>query len=520
MFLPQVVRKRRVMKKGVAHLIPFIEEEKEKNQESKPKAKVLLATVKGDVHDIGKNIVAVVLRCNNFDVIDLGVMVPADKILEKARQENVDVIGLSGLITPSLDEMVHVAKELKREKFKQPLMIGGATTSRLHTAVKIEPMYNNPVVHVLDASRSVSVTGNLVSKTLRDGFLNEIKQEYQQLREQHEGRSNRRNYLSLEKARRNRTNISWESTPIVKPKKPGIHLFEDYPLSELRNYIDWGPFFITWQMPGRFPAILKDDKYGEEAQKLYDDARLLLDKIVKEQLFTAHGVIGLFPANSVGDDIEVYTGESRNNIRTVLHTLRQQAEKRRGQPNKALADYVAPKSSGRDDYVGGFAVTAGHGTQKLAQKFEDEHDDYHAIMTKALADRLAEAFAELLHEKVRKEYWGYAPEENFTNEELIREKYTGIRPAAGYPAQPDHTEKDIIFDLLNVQENTGIELTESYAMTPPSSVSGLYFAHPKSTYFNVGDLKKDQIKDHAERKGMSVETVERWLQSNLEYDPK
>ncbi|MDR8393591.1 methionine synthase [Aliifodinibius sp. S!AR15-10] len=519
MFLPQVVKSARVMKKGVAHLIPFIEKEKEKNNNTEPKAKVLLATVKGDVHDIGKNIVGVVLRCNNFDVIDLGVMVPAEKILEEAKNQNVDVIGLSGLITPSLDEMVHVAKELKREKFNQPLMIGGATTSRLHTAVKIEPMYDQPVVHVLDASRSVSVTGNLISKTLRDGFVKDTAKEYEELRKKHEGRSDRRNYLPLEEARCNKTEIDWDKAPIVKPKKPGIHLFKDYPLSELRNYIDWGPFFITWQMPGRFPAVLEDEKYGEEAQKLYDDARILLDRIVKEKLLAANGVIGLFPANSVGDDIEVYTDESRSEGRTVLHTLRQQAEKRRGQPNKALSDFVAPKESGVADYVGGFAVTAGHGSKELATKFEEQHDDYQAILTKALADRLAEAFAELMHEKVRKEYWGYAPDENFNNEELIREEYTGIRPAAGYPAQPDHTEKDILFDLLNVQETTGIELTESFAMTPPASVSGLYFAHPESTYFNVGNLLKDQVEDYARRKGMSLEKMERWLQSNLEYDP-
>lgn len=520
MFLPQVVKSARVMKKGVAHLVPYIEEEKKKSDNSEPKAKVLLATVKGDVHDIGKNIVSVVLRCNNFDVIDLGVMVPAEKILEEARSQNVDVIGLSGLITPSLDEMVHVAKELKREDFKQPLMIGGATTSRLHTAVKIEPMYNQPVVHVLDASRSVSVTGNLVSKTLRDAFVKDMAEEYKELREQHEGRSSRRTYLSLEEARANKTQIDWEDAPIAKPQKPGIHYFEDYPLSELRNYIDWGPFFITWQMPGRFPQVLEDEKYGEEAQKLYDEANKLLDRIVKEQLLHANGVIGLFPANSVGDDIEIYTDESRSEVRTVLHTIRQQSEKRRGQPNKALADFVAPKKSGKIDYVGGFAVTAGLGAEKLVQQFEDEHDDYHAILTKALADRLAEAFAELMHEKVRKEYWGYAPDENFTNDELIREQYTGIRPAPGYPAQPDHTEKDILFDLLNVQEKTGIELTESYAMMPPASVSGLYFAHPDSTYFNVGNLKKDQIEDYARRKGMSVEEIERWLQSNLEYEPE
>ncbi|MDX1618651.1 MAG: vitamin B12 dependent-methionine synthase activation domain-containing protein, partial [Balneolaceae bacterium] len=520
MFLPQVVKSARVMKKGVAHLVPYIEKEKEKSGNSEPKAKVLMATVKGDVHDIGKNIVGVVLRCNNFEVIDLGVMVPADKILKEARDQKVDVIGLSGLITPSLDEMVHVAKELKRERFEQPLLIGGATTSRLHTAVKIAPKYDRPVIHVLDASRSVSVTGNLVSKTLRDGFVREKQEEYEKLRERHEGRSGRKTYLSIGEARENRTEIDWESSNIVKPKKPGIHVFDGYPLSELRNYIDWGPFFITWQMPGRFPAILEDETYGEEARTLYEEANRLLDRIVKEKLLTANGVIGLFPANSVGDDLELYTDDGREEVLAVLHTLRQQAKKRSGQPNKALADYVAPKESGIDDYLGGFAVTTGIGSERLVAQFEEQHDDYHAILAKALADRLAEAFAELMHEKVRKEYWGYAPDEQLSNEELIKEKYRGIRPAPGYPAQPDHTEKRILFDLLDAEANAGIELTEHYAMTPPASVSGLYFAHPESTYFNVGDLEKDQIRDYAERKRMSVEEVERWLRPNLNYDPE
>jgi len=520
MFLPQVVKSARVMKKGVAHLVPYIEEEKARNNNTEPKAKVLMATVKGDVHDIGKNIVGVVLRCNNFDVIDLGVMVPADKILEEARNQKVDVIGLSGLITPSLDEMVHVAKELKREKFEQPLLIGGATTSRLHTAVKIAPMYDRPVIHVLDASRSVSVTGNLVSKTLRDDFVKEKSEEYEKLRERHEGRSRRKTYLTLGEARANRTDIDWKRSDVAEPKKTGVQVFEEFPLSELRNYIDWGPFFITWQMPGKFPDILEDEKYGEEAKKLYEEANKLLDRIVKEKLLTANGVIGLFPANSAGDDIELYTDESRDEILTVLHTLRQQAGKRKGQPNKALADFVAPKESGIADYVGGFAVTAGIGSDKLVKRFEEEHDDYHAILAKALADRLAEAFAELLHQKVRREYWGYAPDERLSNEELIREQYRGIRPAPGYPAQPDHTEKRILFDLLDAEENAGIELTEHFAMTPPASVSGLYFAHPESTYFNVGDIGKDQVRDYADRKGMSVEEVERWLRPNLNYDPE
>ncbi|MGD8747084.1 MAG: methionine synthase [Balneolaceae bacterium] len=520
MFLPQVVKSARVMKKGVAHLVPFIEKEKEKNQNSEPKAKVLLATVKGDVHDIGKNIVSVVLHCNNFDVIDLGVMVPADKILDEARKNKVDIIGLSGLITPSLDEMVHVAKELKREKFQQPLMIGGATTSRMHTAVKIEPMYDQPVVHVLDASRSVSVTSNLVSKTLRDGFVKKKKQEYLKLRKQHESRSKRKSYLSIEEARENATLIDWQSSPIVKPNELGKRVFDNYPLEEIRNYIDWGPFFIAWQMKGKFPDVLEDDKYGEEAQKLYNDANKLLDKIIDQQLLRARGVLGLFPANTVGDDIQLYKNENREEVLHTFHMLRQQSEKRRGQPNKALADFVAPLETGIGDYMGGFAATAGIGAAELVKRFEADHDDYNAILTKALADRLAEAFTELLHEKVRKQIWGYAPSENLTNEELIKEQYTGIRPAPGYPAQPDHTEKRILFDLLEVESATGITLTEHFAMHPAASVSGLYFAHPESTYFNVGNFEKDQIVDYAKRKGMSVKEVERWLGPNLNYDPE
>ncbi|TYP94079.1 methionine synthase (B12-dependent) [Fodinibius salinus] len=520
MFLPQVVKSARVMKKGVAHLVPFIEEEKKKNDNSEPKAKVLLATVKGDVHDIGKNIVSVVLRCNNFDVIDLGVMVPADKILEEARKEEVDIIGLSGLITPSLDEMVHVAKELDREEFEQPLMIGGATTSRMHTAVKIEPNYEQPVIHVLDASRSVSVTGNLVSKTLRDEFVKKTKNEYLKLRKRHEGRSSRKTYLSLGEARDNATDIDWESSEIITPNKLGKRVFDNYPLEEIRNYIDWGPFFIAWQMKGKFPDILEDDKYGEEARKLFDDANELLDRIIDQQLLKAKAVLGLYPANSVGDDVQLYTDDNRNQILTTLHMLRQQAQKRRGQPNKALSDFVAPKSSGIKDYMGGFAVTAGIGAPELVKQFEDNHDDYNAILTKALADRLAEAFTELLHEKVRKDIWGYAPDEDLSNKELIKEQYDGIRPAAGYPAQPDHTEKRILFDLLDAPETTGITLTESCAMHPAASVSGLYFAHPESDYFNVGNLRKDQIEDYAQRKDMSLEEVEKWLGPNLNYEPE
>jgi len=518
MFLPQVVKSARVMKKGVAILIPYIEAEKEKNQQSEPKAKILLATVKGDVHDIGKNIVAVVLRCNNYDVVDIGVMNPADKILEAAKEHNVDVIGLSGLITPSLDEMVNVANEMKREAFDLPLMIGGATTSRMHTAVKIDPNYDHPVIHVLDASRSVTVVNRLVSNTLKTGFVDEISGEYKKLRKQYKDRGKRKTYLPIEQARKNRTKIDWKQTDIIRPKKLGITTLDDVDLAELRNYIDWTPFFIAWEMKGRFPEILDDEKAGVEARKLFDDANQLLDKLIDQKLLKAKGVAGLFPANAVGDDIEVYTDETRKEVLATFHTLRQQSKKRSGQPNKALADYIAPKETLIPDYIGGFAVTAGHGTLDLVKKFEDDNDDYNAILVKALSDRFAEAFAEMLHNKVRTELWGYSPDENFDNTDLIREKYDGIRPAPGYPAQPDHTEKRVLFGLMNVEERTGISLTEHLAMDPASSVSGLYFAHPKAKYFNIGNIKRDQIEDYAKRKGMSVKEVENWLRPNLAYD--
>lgn len=518
MFLPQVVKSARVMKKGVAVLIPYIEADRENNQNSKPKAKVLLATVKGDVHDIGKNIVAVVLRCNNYDVIDLGVMTPAEKILSAAREYKVDVIGLSGLITPSLDEMVHVAAEMTREGFDTPLLIGGATTSRMHTAVKIAPAYKHPVIHVLDASRSVTVVNRLVSKTLKKGFLDEISQEYNDLRKQYSSRGQKKNYLPLEKARLNRTIIDWEKAPIKKPDKPGVTLFQNFPLEKLRSYIDWGPFFIAWEMKGKFPDILEDKIAGAEARKLFDDANKLLDKIISEKLLTAHGIAGLFPANSIGDDIEIYSDESRSGVISKFHTLRQQAKKRSGQPNKAISDYLAPKEAGIADYMGAFAVTTGHGVFELVKQFEQDHDDYNAIMVKALADRLAEAFAEFLHREVRVNLWGYSPEEDLDNKQLIREEYRGIRPAPGYPSQPDHTEKPILFDLLGVQDTTGITLTEHLAMSPASSVCGLYFAHPEAQYFNLGNIRKDQVEDYAARKGMSVEEVERWLGPVLGYE--
>lgn len=518
MFLPQVVKSARVMKKGVAILIPFIEAEKEKNQNTEPKAKILLATVKGDVHDIGKNIVAVVLRCNNYDVVDIGVMNPAEKILDAAREHNVDIVGLSGLITPSLDEMVNVANEMKREALNIPLMIGGATTSRMHTAVKIAPSYNHPVIHVLDASRSVTVVNRLVSDTLKTGFLDEISAEYEGLRKQYKSRGKKKKYLPLEKAQANKTEIDWNQTKIHKPNKLGLHQFNDVSLKTLRNYIDWTPFFIAWEMKGRYPDILDDPKAGVEARKLFNDANELLDKMVDGELLKPKGIAGLFPANAVGDDIEIYADDSRTTVVKTFHTLRQQSKKRTGQPNKALADYVAPKESGIADYMGGFAVTAGHGTLELVKKFEDDNDDYNAILVKALSDRFAEAFAEMLHEKVRTDLWGYSQNENFENHELIREEYDGIRPAPGYPAQPDHTEKEILFDLMNVPEATGITLTEHLAMDPASSVSGLYFAHPEAKYFNLGNIKRDQAEDYARRKGMDVKTVEMWLGPNLAYE--
>ena len=521
MFLPQVVKSARVMKKAVAHLIPYIEAEKSSSNDTREIGKVLMATVKGDVHDIGKNIVGVVLGCNNYNVIDLGVMVSAEKILQTAIDEKVDVIGLSGLITPSLDEMVHVAKEMERREFKLPLLIGGATTSKIHTAVKIAPGYSGNVIHVLDASRSVPVVSNLLNedKKIKEKFSKEIKAEYGKLRDNHLKRAEEKKFLSLEKARENHLKTDWNKVKIVKPENPGVTVLQKYPLETIRNYIDWTPFFLTWELKGKYPAILSNQKYGKEAKKLYDDANKLLDEIISRKLLVANGVFGLFPANSVGyDDIEIYTDDSRKGVRRVLHTLRSQTPKSEGLPNLALADFIAPKESGKPDYIGAFAVTAGIGIEKLIEKYEKEHDDYNSIMTKALADRLAEAFAEYLHELVRKKYWAYSPEEEFTNSDLVKESYQGIRPAPGYPAQPDHTEKQIIFDLLNVERNAGIILTETLAMYPAASVSGLYFAHPESKYFDVGKIGKDQVLDYHRRKGMSLEEVEKWLGPILNYD--
>ncbi len=520
MFLPQVVKSARVMKKAVAYLIPFIETEKAEAKDLSQVGKVLMATVKGDVHDIGKNIVGVVLGCNSYNVIDLGVMVPTEKILDTAIAENVDVIGLSGLITPSLEVMVEIAKEMERRGMTLPLMIGGATTSRIHTAVKIAPHYSGAVIHVLDASRSVPVVSNLVNQdeNVRKVFEEKIKTEYAKLREDHLKKREEKNYLSIEDARKNKFTCDWKNVPISVPKKLGVTKLEDYPLEILRDYIDWTPFFQTWEMKGKYPKIFDDPNTGSEAKKLFDDANKLLDKIITEKLLQANGVVGLFPANSEGDDIEVYADESRKRILHSLHTLRNQNTKAETANNLALADFIAPKESGVNDYVGAFAVTTGIGIEKLIEKFEKDHDDYNSIMVKALADRLAEAFAEHLHEKVRKEFWGYVTEENLSTDELVKEKYRGIRPAPGYPAQPDHTEKKIIFDLLQAGRNTSIQLTESLAMYPTASVSGLYFAHPQAKYFNVGKISKDQVLDYHKRKGMSIEEVEKWLRPILNYD--
>lgn len=516
MFLPQVVKSARVMKKAVAYLLPFIEAEKEEG--AKSKGKILMATVKGDVHDIGKNIVGVVLGCNNYDVIDLGVMVPSEKILESARKENVDAIGLSGLITPSLDEMVHVAKEMEREGFDIPLLIGGATTSKIHTAVKIEENYKSgQTVHVLDASKSVPVVGSLLGDK-KDAFVSKIKSEYKSLREHHLKNRVEKPYLSYDEAKENKLKIEFNNEDIVKPAFTGTKVFENYPLEEISKYIDWTPFFRTWELAGRYPDILEDKVVGEQARTLFKDANELLQKIIKEKWLTANAVIGLWPANSVNDDIEVYENGTKEKVVTTFRTLRQQGKKSISIPNISLADFVAPKDSDLKDYIGGFAVTAGIGIEKWIKKFQDDNDDYNKIMLQALADRLAEAFAELMHHRVRTEFWGYAGNESFTNEELIKEEYRGIRPAPGYPACPDHTEKITLFKLLDAEKRAGIKLTEGLAMYPASSVSGLYFAHPKSRYFGLGKIGKDQVENYAKRKNMKVEDVERWLSSSLNYN--
>ncbi len=518
MFLPQVVKSARVMKKAVAHLVPYIEAEKHATADTRAKGRVLLATVKGDVHDIGKNIVGVVLQCNNYEVIDLGVMVPSARILETARRERVDLIGLSGLITPSLEEMAFVASELQREGFAVPLLIGGATTSRVHTAVKIEPQYQGPTVHVLDASRAVGVAGNLLSDTLRDDFVGGIKAEYQEVRERRADRRPETRRQPIADARRNRLAIDWSAAPPPEPCFTGVRVLDDYPLDDLTPRIDWTPFFQTWELAGHYPAILDDPKVGAAATSLFRDAQALLDRMVCERLIRARAVFGLFPANSVGDDIEIYADPARSQPAAVVHTLRQQMLKPPGRPNLALADFVAPKETGVADYIGAFAVTAGVGLEQVVAAFETAHDDYNAILAKALADRLAEALAERLHERVRTEFWGYARGESLDNRELIRERYQGIRPAPGYPACPDHTEKSTLFDLLDVESSVGISLTESYAMYPAAAVSGWYFWHPESHYFGVGRIERDQLEDYARRKGMDIKTMERWLASNLNYE--
>ena len=516
MFLPQVVKSARVMKKAVAYLMPFMEAEKQKVGASSSNGKVLLATVKGDVHDIGKNIVGVVLGCNNYEVIDLGVMVPCEQILAAAREHGVTIIGLSGLITPSLDEMAHVARELTREGFDLPLLIGGATTSKAHTAVKIAPCYNHSVVHVLDASRAVGVVGSLVNADLRDDFAKKVRVDYDQIRQAHQDKG-AKPLWTVTRARANRFRSDWAEIDIPIPVFTGVKVVPQQPLDQLIPYVDWSPFFHTWELRGRYPAILEDPVVGSKAKELYDDAQILLHKIVEQRLFTAKGVYGIFPANCQGDDIEIYTDDSRTAVLTTFHTLRQQSEKPQGQWSFALADFVAPKESRRADYVGAFAVTTGLGVDLLCREFERDHDDYNSIMAKALADRLVEAFAESLHKRVR-EAWGYGKGEDLSTEELIREKYRGIRPAPGYPACPDHTEKRLLFDLLQVEKNTGITLTESFAMLPAAAVSGFYFAHPEARYFAVGKIGKDQIEDYASRKGMDQRVIERWLSPNLNYE--
>ncbi|MBK5936680.1 MAG: methionine synthase [Halorhodospira halophila] len=518
MFLPQVVKSARVMKQAVSHLLPYIEAEKSGDDE--PAGRVLIATVKGDVHDIGKNIVAVVLQCNNFEVHDIGVMVPTETILQKAKEVNADIIGLSGLITPSLDEMIGVAQEMERQGFTCPLLIGGATTSRVHTAVKIAPNYSAPSIYVKDASRAVGVASKLVSETQAEPYKQELAAEYQQVREQHEARQQKTKWVSFEQAKKNATPIDWSTHRPQEPEKPGVQVLDDYPLEDLVERIDWTPFFAAWQMRGQYPKILDDEKQGEEARKLFDDAQAMLRRIIDEKWLTARAVFGLFPANSTGEDTEVYADEARSEVLATLCHLRQQTEKGEGKPHQSLADFIAPKESGVPDWMGAFAVTAGIGIDEHIQRFEAAGDDYSAIMLKALADRLAEAFAERLHERVRKEFWGYAADENLSNEDMIKERYQGIRPAPGYPACPDHTEKDRLWEILNVEENIGLSLTESKAMVPTAAVSGWYFGHPEAKYFGVGKIFQDQVEDYAKRKGMSRKEAERWLGPNLGYDPE
>ncbi len=521
MFLPQVVKSARVMKKAVAYLFPFMEAEKAamatSGQVVKTQGKIVLATVKGDVHDIGKNIVGVVLACNNYDVIDMGVMVSCEKILERAKLEKADLIGLSGLITPSLDEMAHVAREMERQGFKLPLLIGGATTSRAHTAVKIAPFYSEPVVHVLDASRAVPVSTNLLSEERKAAFVVQLQADYEQLRRAHA--APKRKLLALDAARANRTPIEWRSEDLPAPEFVGVRVLEDFPLAELREFIDWTPFFHTWELRGVYPQILEHETYGEQARTIFAEAQILLDAIISRKSLTARAAYGFFPANAVGDDVELYTDDARGQRLDTFHFLRQQTQKKdKPEPSRSLADFIAPKSTGLPDYIGGFAVSSGFGLQSLCDAFRAKNDDYNAIMAEAIADRLAEAFAECLHKRVRDE-WGYGKSECLTKPDLLAEKYRGIRPAAGYPACPDHTEKGTLWRRLDVERNTGIRITESFAMWPGSSVSGLYFAHPEARYFTLGKIDRDQVVDYAERKGMTTQEVERWLGPNLNYEP-
>ncbi|MEZ9598594.1 methionine synthase [Vibrio sp. 10N.286.46.A8] len=511
MFLPQVVKSARVMKQAVAHLEPFINATKDVGATN---GKILLATVKGDVHDIGKNIVGVVLQCNNYEIIDLGVMVSCEKILKVAKEENVDIIGLSGLITPSLDEMVHVAKEMERQGFKLPLLIGGATTSKAHTAVKIEQNYSEPVVYVNNASRAVGVCTSLLSNELKPAFVEKLDIDYDRVRDQHNRKKPRTKPVTLERARANKVAIDWDAYTPPAPAKPGVHIFNDFDVATLRQYIDWTPFFMTWSLVGKYPAILNHEEVGEEAKRLFKDANDLLDRVQKEKLLEARGMCAMFPANSVGDDIEVYTDESRTEVLKVLHNLRQQTEKPKGF-NYCLSDYIAPKDSGKADWIGGFAVTGGIGERELADEYKANGDDYNAIMIQAVADRLAEAFAEYLHKEVRKDIWGYSPDENLSNDDLIREKYQGIRPAPGYPACPEHTEKGTLWELMEVEKAIDMSLTTSYAMWPGASVSGMYFSHPDARYFAIAQIQQDQVDSYADRKGWDMLEAEKWLGPNI-----
>jgi len=515
MFLPQVVKSARVMKQAVAWLLPFIEQEKAKSGDISTKGKILMATVKGDVHDIGKNIVGVVLQCNNYEIVDLGVMVPYEKILKIAMEEKVDIIGLSGLITPSLEEMAQVASEMQREKFTIPVMIGGATTSKVHTAVKIAPNYTHPVIHVLDASRAVGVASNLLSENLKEDYVAKVANEYQAVRDRHARGKKTKDRISIGDCRDNKFPIDWTDYTPPKPSFLGLKSFAEYDLGQLVDYIDWTPFFRTWELAGNYPKILKDEVVGEIASNLFRDAEAMLRLIQDEGWLTARAVIGFWPANAVGDDVTLYTDDSREKILETVPFLRQQIRKRAGSYNMCLADYIAPEGMGKADYLGGFAVTAGIGIEDKLKEFQAKFDDFNDILLKSLADRLAEAFAEHMHEMVRREYWGYAPDERLTNEELVRERYDGIRPAPGYPACPDHTTKPELFTLLNATENAGIILTDSMAMMPASSVSGYYFSHPKAQYFGIGKIGEDQVADYAKRRGLDIAYVKRWLASNI-----